>query len=196
MYAPSADGELRALRKRLVYLNIFYIHVVMIYFCSSNLTLREEKSILISQLNSCQDQISALTKELDLYQQLLNDSTTGIGVSSGAGISGSESSDKVRQLLEEIKALRRQLEQSINNNATLSKHLTRRLSVHEDDEPLVCVYVTYVCMYVHVYVCTYIVRTCMYECMYICMYVCTVYVRMYVHTYVCMYILYLYTYSQ
>ena len=194
MYAPSADGELRALRKRLVYLNIFYIHVVMIYFCSSNLTLREEKSILISQLNSCQDQISALTKELDLYQQLLNDSTTGIGVSSGAGISGSESSDKVRQLLEEIKALRRQLEQSINNNATLSKHLTRRLSVHEDDEPLVCVYVTYVCMYV--YVCTYIVRTCMYECMYICMYVCTVYVRMYVHTYVCMYILYLYTYSQ
>ena len=113
----------------------------MIYFCSSNLTLREEKSILISQLNSCQDQISALTKELDLYQQLLNDSTTSIGVSSGAGISGSESSDKVRQLLEEIKALRRQLEQSINNNATLSKHLTRRLSVHEDDEPLVCVYV-------------------------------------------------------
>lgn len=117
MYAPSADGELRALRK-------------------SNLTLREEKSILISQLNSCQDQISALTKELDLYQQLLNDSTTGITVSSGAGISGSESSDKVRQLLEEIKALRRQLEQSINNNATLSKHLTHRLSVHEDDEPL------------------------------------------------------------
>ena len=39
---------------------------------------------------------------------------------------GGGSSDKVRQLLEEIRALRRQLEQSIRNNATLSDQLIHK----------------------------------------------------------------------
>ena len=38
---------------------------------------------------------------------------------------------KRRQLLEDIRALRRQLEQSISNNATLSDQLTHRITTNQ-----------------------------------------------------------------
>ena len=91
----------------------------------SNLSLREEKAVLLKQLKHCQDQVLALTKELEVYQQLLDDPTRGLLTEepTGEGASG-----KVHKLLEEIRQLRRQLEQSIHNNVTLSDHLTHKLT--------------------------------------------------------------------
>ena len=56
---------------------------------------------------------------------MLEEANGGITVEGDLSIGGG-SSDKVRQLLEEIRALRRQLEQSIRNNATLSDQLTHK----------------------------------------------------------------------
>ena len=94
---------------------------------SSNAVLRDEKSILMKQLANCQEQVAALTRELEVYQQLLDEPNTGF-TSGKPPLGGGESSDKVRQLLEEIKALRRQLEQSIRKNASLSDQLTHKLT--------------------------------------------------------------------
>ena len=59
-----------------------------------------------------------------MYQQLLEDPTSGLLTEEPTG---EGASSKVHKLLEEIKQLRRQLEQSIRNNVTLSDHLTHKL---------------------------------------------------------------------
>ena len=128
MYMPAADGELKTLRKRFVLINCYYnvIHENIIIIMTVILHLiREEKAILTKHLGSCQEQLITLNKELEVYQQLLEEANGGITVEGDLSIGGG-SSDKVRQLLEEIRALRKQLEQSTRNNATLSDQLTHK----------------------------------------------------------------------
>lgn len=72
----------------------------------------------MTQLTNCRDQVAGLQRELELHQRLLQDSH----VSGGA----SQSSLSVDSLLAEIRALRRQLEDSLRNNATLSDQLMKR----------------------------------------------------------------------
>lgn len=73
----------------------------------------------MTQLTNCRDQVAGLQRELELHQCLLQDSHVG-----GSGASRSNLS--VDSLLAEIRALRRQLEDSLRNNATLSDQLMKR----------------------------------------------------------------------
>lgn len=91
---------------------------------SSIASLKSEKSILLSQLTSCRDQVAALQRELELHQQLLSDANVS---GSSAANWGAGSSLSVDTLLEEIKALRRQLEASLRNNVILADSLKVRL---------------------------------------------------------------------
>ena len=73
----------------------------------------------MTQLTNCRDQVAGLQRELELHQRLLQDSHV-----SGSG--ASQSNLSVDSLLAEIRALRRQLEDSLRNNVTLSDQLRKR----------------------------------------------------------------------
>ena len=69
-----------------------------------------------------------LNKELELYQKLLHESYQE-GVSPSRGGEGlALTTEKVLQLLEDIRRLRRQLDQSIRKNSVLSDTLNVHLS--------------------------------------------------------------------
>ena len=79
-----------------------------------------------SQLSSCQEQVATLQAELQLYQKLLQDSTKspgGLGGSAGTGVT----SERVVQLLEEVRRLREQLNQGVRNSSALAEQLRSKL---------------------------------------------------------------------
>ena len=69
-----------------------------------------------------------------MYQQLLQ-SSTATGAKPSSSVGGlSLTAEKVLKLLEEIRSLRRQLEESIGNNAALSDQLHSR--IHKQHSPV------------------------------------------------------------
>ena len=93
-----------------------------------NAALTEQKILLTSKLASCHEQVAMLNKELELYQKLLHESYQ-VGRSPGQGGEGlGNTTEKVLQLLEDIRRLRRQLDQSIHKNSVLSETLDIPLS--------------------------------------------------------------------
>ena len=100
-----------------------------------NIGLEEHRTVLTSQLASCQEQIATLQSELSLYQKLLEESTKTEGTSTGAKASSSAgtrphlslSAEQILQLLEEVRSLRDQLHQSIRSNSALADQLRSRM---------------------------------------------------------------------
>ena len=78
---------------------------------------------LSSKLANYQEQVAMLNKELELYQKLLHESYQVSGSSGQGGEGLGNTTEKVLQLLEDIRRLRRQLDQSIRRNSALSETL-------------------------------------------------------------------------
>lgn len=69
--------------------------------------MRSEKTLLLSQLNTCRDQVIALQTEIEQHH-----CSTGASPAYRRSLS-------IEALLEQIKQLRRQLEMSLDNNSSL-----------------------------------------------------------------------------
>ena len=111
------------------------VHYTCMYsVCSSSLhrnrSLEEQKTILNSQLASAQEQILMLKEELALYKKLLDEKHSDTTTTTSVDLK------QVLQLLEEIRRLREQLDQSIRNNQALSEQLQSRLEQTQSETTL------------------------------------------------------------
>lgn len=123
-----------------MYMYMYMYKVSMVCYLSlslRNLGLEEERTVLTSHLDSCQEQIRTLQDELNLYQKLLEDAArgqSGKSAQAGEGAGLSLTAEKILQLLEEIRQLREQLDQSIRTNSVLAAQLRSRLdeTIHRE----------------------------------------------------------------
>ena len=130
-----------------------------------NALLEEQKSLLDTQLSVCQEQVGTLQGEVALYQKLLQsrvrerkataaaaaamavgedspDAPPGSGGGRGEEEEGEEGegegeegAEAVLEFVEEMRGLRNQLDETIQNNAALANELRARLSQQQTQQP-------------------------------------------------------------